>query len=119
VIDDGSIWKARTCGPRRGEQRVPHRALPRACAHGDQTMTARSGHGGFGRPLGSGAAVDDLASCWSGCRRDRSARGHADIIRELIDGKAGVDHDSFGGETEWRQYVPGSRRRRRLPATWA
>ena len=26
-------------------------------------------------------------------------------MAQLIDGKAGVDHDSFGGETEWRQYV--------------
>ena len=31
--------------------------------------------------------------------------GHADIVRELIDGKAGVDHDAFGGEAEWTQYL--------------
>lgn len=31
--------------------------------------------------------------------------GHADIIRELIDGTGGVDHDDFGGEDRWRHYL--------------
>ena len=30
--------------------------------------------------------------------------GHADIIRELIDGKGGLDQDAFD-ETAWREYV--------------
>jgi hypothetical protein len=31
--------------------------------------------------------------------------GHADIIRELIDGSAGADHDDFGDAEKWRDYV--------------
>jgi len=31
--------------------------------------------------------------------------GHADIVRELIDGSAGADHDEFGGEQEWNRYI--------------
>jgi hypothetical protein len=31
--------------------------------------------------------------------------GHADIIRELIDGKAGPDHDEILDEASWRDYV--------------
>ena len=31
--------------------------------------------------------------------------GHADIIRELIDGTAGADHDDFGDANKWRDYV--------------
>ena len=31
--------------------------------------------------------------------------GHADIIRELIDGAAGADHDDFGDDNKWRDYV--------------
>jgi hypothetical protein len=31
--------------------------------------------------------------------------GHADIIRELIDGSAGADHDDFGDDNKWRDYV--------------
>jgi hypothetical protein len=30
--------------------------------------------------------------------------GHADIIRELIDGKGGPDQDDFD-EATWRQYI--------------
>lgn len=31
--------------------------------------------------------------------------GHADIVRELIDGRAGADHDDFGGDETWRAYL--------------
>jgi hypothetical protein len=31
--------------------------------------------------------------------------GHADIVRELIDGQAGRDHDELGDEAGWRDYV--------------
>jgi hypothetical protein len=30
--------------------------------------------------------------------------GHADIVRELIDGRGGPDQDSFG-ESTWREYI--------------
>jgi hypothetical protein len=31
--------------------------------------------------------------------------GHADIIREMIDGRAGSDHDAAGDEARWADYV--------------
>jgi len=31
--------------------------------------------------------------------------GHADIVRELIDGRGGRDHDDFGDEARWAAYV--------------
>jgi hypothetical protein len=30
--------------------------------------------------------------------------GHADIVRELIDGRSGTDHDQVS-EPEWRDYL--------------
>ncbi len=31
--------------------------------------------------------------------------GHADIVRELIDGRGGKDHDEIGGAEYWENYV--------------
>ena len=31
--------------------------------------------------------------------------GHADIIRELIDGRAGSDHDEVGDDAWWQSFV--------------
>jgi hypothetical protein len=31
--------------------------------------------------------------------------GHADIIRELIDGTAGPDHDQIFTDTAWQDYL--------------
>jgi len=31
--------------------------------------------------------------------------GHADIIRELVDGTAGRDHDEIFGENSWHAYT--------------
>jgi len=31
--------------------------------------------------------------------------GHAEILREGIDGRGGRDHDSFGDHTAWTAYV--------------
>jgi hypothetical protein len=33
--------------------------------------------------------------------------GHADIVRELIDGRAGPDHDELGDAETWRAYLAG------------
>jgi hypothetical protein len=33
--------------------------------------------------------------------------GHADIVRELIDGRGGKDHDDFGDAADWERYVAG------------
>jgi hypothetical protein len=31
--------------------------------------------------------------------------GHADIVRELIDGRGGADHDGYGDDDTWRRYL--------------
>jgi Protein of unknown function (DUF664) len=31
--------------------------------------------------------------------------GHADIVRELIDGRGGPDHDMLDDDTSWRNYA--------------
>jgi len=31
--------------------------------------------------------------------------GHADVVRELIDGRGGPDQDDMGDEASWREYV--------------
>ena len=31
--------------------------------------------------------------------------GHADILRERLDGQGGRDHDDLGDEATWSQYV--------------
>lgn len=38
---------------------------------------------------------------------DETARhaGHADIVREMIDGRGGRDHDDMGDEEWWKDYV--------------
>ena len=79
----------------------------RACAHGDRTIEALD--------------LDAVGSVqhWPEERRatdlgvllirmvDETARhaGHADILRETLDGTAGVDHDSSGGEADWAAYL--------------
>jgi len=107
-IDDGSIWNGADMWATPEESSEYLIGLYRgACAHGDPTIDRLD--------------LDTVGSVahWAPERRSTTLgvllvrmvaetaqhAGHADIIRELIDGKAGVDHDSFGGETEWRQYV--------------
>ena len=89
----------------------------RACAHGDRTIDELD--------LDSAGSV----AHWPPERRATTLgvllirmlaetaqhAGHADIVRELIDGIAGADHDEFGGEQEWNRYIaqqPDSGRRR-------
>ncbi|MGH8829288.1 MAG: DUF664 domain-containing protein, partial [Jiangellaceae bacterium] len=79
----------------------------RACAHGDQTIADLE--------LQSPGWV----AHWPEGRRETTLgvllirmvaetaqhAGHADIVRELIDGRAGPDHDAVGDEASWREFV--------------
>lgn len=109
-VDDGSVWDGADMWASPDESSDYLIGLyRRACAHGDQTIDALD--------LGSPGSV----AHWPQERQvtdlgvllvrmvDETARhaGHADIIRELIDGSAGTDHDSFGDEAVWRAYVDG------------
>ena len=107
-IDDGSIWDGADMWVRSEESSDYIRGLYlRACAHGDQTIDELD--------LDAPGSV----AHWPEYRRstslgvllirmvDEAARhaGHADIIRELVDGGAGPDHDSFGDEAAWHAHV--------------
>jgi hypothetical protein len=106
-IEDGSIWDGADMWATADETSEYLIGLyQRACAHADQTI----------------AELDLLTpgrvAHWPEDRRDTTLgvllirmvgetaqhAGHADIIRELIDGRAGPDHDAVD-ETAWRKYV--------------
>jgi hypothetical protein len=79
----------------------------RACAHADATIEKL--------PLEAPGSVPH----WPAERRDTTLgfllvrmvaetaqhAGHADIVRELVDGRGGPDHDDIGDEAWWREYV--------------
>lgn len=117
-VEDGSIWAGGDMWATRDESSEALIGLyERACAHADRT-------------------IEDLdldapgwVAHWPEDRRDTTLgvllirmvvetaqhAGHADIIRELIDGKAGTDHDAVS-EAEWRHLPrPGPGRRRLIP----
>lgn len=107
-VEDGSIWDSADMWATPEESSEYLIALyQRACAHGDKTI----------------ADLDLQAAGWvAHWPEDKRATtlgvllirhvaetaqhsGHADIIRELIDGRAGQDHDEIGDESWWREYV--------------
>jgi Protein of unknown function (DUF664) len=107
-IEDGSIWQSADMWARPDESSEYLISLyRRACAHADLAVAALD--------LESPASV----AHWPQDRRDTTLGvllirmvaetaehgGHADIIRELIDGKAGADHDEVLDESSWRDYL--------------
>lgn len=107
-IDDGSIWESADMWATPDESSEYLIGLyERACAHGDQTIADLH------------LQTSGWVAHWPEDRRDTTLgvllirmvaetaqhAGHADIIRELIDGRAGPDHDAVGNEAWWREYV--------------
>jgi hypothetical protein len=107
-IEDGSIWRGAdmwATPDESGEYLIS--LYRRACAHADRAIA--------GLDLDSPASV----AHWPRDRRDTTLgvllirmvaetaqhAGHADIVRELIDGKAGADHDEALDEPSWRDYL--------------
>lgn len=106
--EDGSVWDGADMWALPTESSDYIAGLyRRACEHGDRTIEALD--------------LDAVGSVphWPEDRRvtdlgvllirmvEETARhaGHADILRETIDGAAGLDHDSLGGEAEWSGYL--------------
>jgi hypothetical protein len=106
-FEDGSVWQGADMWARPEESSDYIIALyRRACAHADRVI----------------AALDLVApgsvAHWPAGRRETTLgvllirmvsetaqhAGHADIARELIDGKGGPDQDSFD-ESTWREYI--------------
>ena len=106
-IEDGSIWQGADMWAKASESSEYITSLyRRACAHADGVIAALD--------LEAPASV----AHWPEDRRDTTLgvllirmvaetaqhAGHADIIRELIDGKGGPDQDVIDGAT-WREYT--------------
>jgi hypothetical protein len=105
-VEDGSIWQGADMWARSDESSEYIIGLyGRACAHADGVIRALD------------LEAPGLVADWPEDRRDTTLgfllirvvaetaqhAGHADIIRELIDGKGGPDQDAFD-EPTWRDY---------------
>jgi hypothetical protein len=106
-IEDGSIWQGADMWATPDESTEYITGLyGRACAHADCVIA--------GLDLDAPGSV----AHWPEDRRDTTMgvllirmvaetaqhAGHADIIRELIDGKGGPDQEAFD-EPTWREYI--------------
>jgi hypothetical protein len=106
-MEDGSVWQGADMWAKPEESSEYIIGLyRRACAHADRVIAALD----LETP---GSVVH-----WPEDRRETTLgvllirmvaetaqhAGHADIIRELIDGKGGPDQDAFD-ESTWREYI--------------
>jgi hypothetical protein len=106
-VDDGSIWQGADMWAKPDESSEYIIGLyQRACAHADRVIADLD--------LDAPGSV----AHWPEDRRDTTLgvllirmvaetaqhAGHADIVRELIDGKGGPDQDAFD-ESVWREYL--------------
>lgn len=106
-IEDGSIWQGADMWAKPDESSEYITGLyRRACTHADGVIAELD------------LAAPGSVAHWPEDRRDTTLgvllirmvaetaqhAGHADIIRELIDGKGGPDQDAFD-ERAWREYV--------------
>lgn len=107
-VEDGSIWDGADMWATAEESSADLIALyRRAGAHGDATIDALD--------LDAPGTVlhwpEDRRQTTLGVLLVRMVgetahhSGHADIVRELIDGAAGSDHDDIGDATAWRTHL--------------
>jgi hypothetical protein len=107
-VADGSVWDSADMWVTADETSDDILGLYRqACTHSDETIAALD--------LDASGRVPH----WPQERRDTTLgvllirvldetahhAGHADIVRELIDGRGGRDHDDVGGNDWWTAYV--------------
>src|SRR5215207_5618210 len=105
-IEDGSIWESADMWATPDESSEYLIGLyQRACAHADQTIADLD------------LDTPGLVAHWPEGRRETTLGfllirmvadtaqhgGHADIVRELIEGRAGPDHDAIGNDAWWRE----------------
>jgi hypothetical protein len=106
-VADGTIWQGADMWARPDESSEYITGLyRRACAHADGVIAAL------------GLEAPGSVAHWPEGRRDTTLgvllirmvaetaqhAGHADIIRELVDGKGGPDQDALG-ESAWQTYL--------------
>jgi len=107
-VEDGTIWEGADMWATSDEPSADIIALyRRACEHGDRTIEALD------------LTTPGTVAHWPPERRDTTLgvllirmvaetaqhAGHADIVRELIDGRGGADHDGDGDDDTWRRYL--------------
>ncbi|MFE9768867.1 DinB family protein [Streptomyces sp. NPDC005808] len=109
-FEDGSVWEGADMWAAPDESSEYLIGLyGRACAHADRTIADLD------------LETPGWVAHWPAGKRDTTLgfllvrmvsetaqhAGHADVVRELVDGRAGPDHDEVGGEAWWREYVAG------------
>ena len=107
-IEDDSIWESADmwATPEESSQYLIG-LYKRACAHGDQTIEDLD----LQAPGWVAHWPENKRATTLGVLLIRMVAetaqhaGHADITRELIDGRAGPDHDDMGDESWWREYL--------------
>ena len=107
-VEDGSIWESADMWATAAESSAELIELYRAAwRHSDESI----------RELGLAAPA--YVEWWPEERRDTTLgtlltrvmtetaqhAGHADILRELIDGRAGKDYDDIGDAAWWKNYL--------------
>ena len=107
-VEDGTIWEGADMWATPDESSDDIIALyRRACEHGDRTIESLD------------LTAPGTVAHWPPERRATTLgvlsirmvtetaqhAGHADILRELIDGRAGADHDGYGDDDTWRLYL--------------
>jgi len=107
-VEDGSIWESADMWATAAESSAELIELYRAAwRHSDESISEL------------GLAAPAHVSWWPEERRDTTLgtlltrvtaetaqhAGHADILRELIDGRAGNDHDGIGDTAWWTNYL--------------
>lgn len=105
---DGSVWEGADMWARADESREQLLGMyDAACRHSDESLAAL--------PLETPATV----AWWPEERRRTTFghlvvrvvaetaqhAGHAEILRELVDGRGGRDHDELGDAASWAAYV--------------
>jgi hypothetical protein len=106
-IEDGSIWQGADMWAKPDESSEYITGLyRRACAHADGVIAALD----LDAPGFVAHWPEDRRATTLGVLLIRMVAetaqhaGHADIVRELIDGKGGPDQDAID-ESTWREYV--------------
>ncbi|MBO0833884.1 MAG: DUF664 domain-containing protein [Actinobacteria bacterium] len=106
-VEDESIWQGADMWAKPDESSEYITGLyRRACAHADAVISALD----LGAPGSVPHWPEDQRNTTLGVLLIRMLAetaqhaGHADIIRELIDGKGGPDQDEFD-EATWRDYI--------------